>query len=373
LNIIYYNKGHFIKILLSIIALFIIFFTGVIYTVTSTSIPFKAIAKALNGLDGITIEGVDGSLTSGFQVKKVLFTEKEDGSQFQIEGLIVNYSLEEIDGAKKLINIKKINVDKLVLIGGETTKVTKTSNSKKMKKDKKNSSKNNLFEEFDLVVDEISIKNVTIKENINSNGFILDQFILEKLFLNQNSFMFNKLEIVSNVLNMIGTARRSNTGITKIDITGVIGEQIINKLIRDLPFRLKMTVDGFNEMDIDFNLFDERIKLSLHSNELGFIEFNDMDLTQNFRYDWPITWLDGKATLPMLSNKLKSPFKSEGIIQFKRNNIKYSVIENSYSIYKKNSNESSFSLIAEDTNKLKVKVEAIKNSNGHSDLIITDL
>jgi hypothetical protein len=361
-----------IKILMVLIVVFILCFGGVVYTVTSTAIPLKAIASVLNDIDGVTIEGIDGSLTSGVEVKKIAFTDLDNGADFLLENLVVDYSLDEMDGDKKLIHIKNINIDKFIIIGGDSVKSSsKSTTSSNDKGSKSHSQKKNALDGFDLLIDNVSIKNVVLKENQSSKGFSLELFIIENLFLNKRGLKFDKIDIVSSLLKLSGFSKLTNGNLTHVELKGSLSSQAIDKLNEELPFEIVVKVENLTKLNVNLNAYANNIQLQLYSYKEGLLKFDNMDFAEKFQNDWPISWIDGQVSMPVIGDKVNKQFTPAGTLEFMHEGKKYNVVEGSYSIDGGNDDEEVISLFGQSIDS-KVKVEFINRHSGNSELIVTE-
>jgi hypothetical protein len=350
-------------------------FGGFVYTISSTSIPFKAVAMVLNSFDGITIEDIDGTLTSGFKVKRIALNKLNNGADFQLENLVVDYTLEEMDGSKKLIHVKNINIDKLILIGGLLSKTSTSSKISKHDSHKSQNSKtkdNNPLEEFNLIVDTLSIKNVILKENLESSGFSLDHFTIKNLLLTKDSFKFDKIDILSNIFKLSVFSKIIDINKTNIEMDGTVSSLAFDKLNNDLPFKMKINIEDLKKTSIKLSAFSDKMSLKLNSDKSGSLVFNKMDFTENFKNDWPISWLNGEITLPTLNKKTKMTFIPKGLIQFIANDIKYDVIEKTFAFKKSINGDDTYTINAQAENS-KVEVKVTARENGEPKITITDI
>lgn len=303
---------------------------GLVYTISSTAIPLKALAGFVNTFDGITIEGVDGSITSGFKASKVSFNKLENSADFLLENLIVEYTLKEMMGTKKRLHIKNINLDKLVIIGSNSSEDKDHSEYKENREsDKKDNLSNN---DLDLLIDRVSIKNVLLKEHSKSKGFTLKLLTLKNLKLIDGSFNLDKIELVSSLINLSGYSKSIGGGNSKMQMNGTISSDAIDKLITDLPFEVIIDFEGFSKKSISVSAYSGKMTLDLYSDKVGSLVFNDMSFADSFQNDWPITWLNGAITMPVLTQVRNEEFKPQGLIQLMTNGKKYDVIQDSYRI-----------------------------------------
>jgi hypothetical protein len=307
-------------------------------------------------------------LTSGLKVKKLALTHLDDGAEFFIDNLIVDYSLDDMDGDKKLIHVKNISLDKFIIIGSDSAK---THTSSKIKNDKdddhKRKTKNEEnMEEFDLLIDKIAIKNVIFKENLKSKGFSLEKFVIKNLLLNKRGLKFEKIDIVSSILKLSGFSKVVNGTLSHIELKGSVTPQIIDKLKEELPFEVSIKLENLRKLDLKLNAYLGKIQLGLSSYKNGHIKFDDMNLMDKFEADWPITWLNGELLLPKLSKDGDKDYSAKGTLQFMNNDKSYDLIEDSFELGK-----NQFSFLGQGE-KSKVKVEYFKSDEGRSELLVTE-
>jgi hypothetical protein len=299
---------------------------GAFYTISSTSVPFWAIAQVLNSFDGVDIKGMDGSLKKGFAAKKIHINSETSGGEFLLENLVVDYHMPELQRGIKVIHIKNINIDKLVIIGTEKSNVTKSTKTKDKNAHSKNHHKEESKNEIELIIDRVSIKNVVLKETPRREAFSMEYFGIEHLIARKGAFEVKDITLKSSLLDVNGSSEIRPGGETLVTLSGQLKKHLVDFLKRDLSFSVKIVKDINDKMVFSGSTFNNKLTLKADQINAGSMKFNDLNFTDEFENKWPITWIDGELIIPGLEHFTKKDRFKDGKVMFMANDKKYELI-----------------------------------------------
>ena len=299
------------------------------YTLSSTSIPYDAIVHVLNGKEGILIEGVRGSLRTGIELDKVKLEDNETGARFYLKNFKASYDNFKAVGEKKVFLIKNISLDQLEIIGNESTETK--SEVEYRDESSQSSGQEEGTENVELRVENISIKNVTLKKNRNSDGLKVDLFIIKNLVLNSDGLIVDEINLISSHLDMSGRSFVNSLGETQLDLAGLVKSQLIEGLLKDFSFKVRSTYKS-KELKVKLTSFNDALLINLSNDKLGKIELKKLSLGELFKREFVLSDLNGEYTLPKLTELMKtekSAFFTQGELSFKYQSTSYKLLNGS--------------------------------------------
>ena len=146
-----------------------------------------------------------------------------------------------------------------------------------------------------------------------------------------------------------------------------LGKYNVNKSIYEV-LACTAKIDKTVGVPYDNTSYDEVVSIlkDMRARQLGSdIKFDDMNFSEKFDADWPITWLDGELTLPKIGKENPKIFSVQGNLNFINEGKKFDMIQDSFVI---GNNEFSFLGQGESS---KVKVHYQK-SDDRSELLVTE-
>ena len=96
------------------------------------------------------------------------------------------------------------------------------------------------------------------------------------------------------------------------------------------------------------------------------------NFSEKFQIDWPITWLNGEVSMPMIAKKSKMEFMPNGLLQFMNEGKKYNVVDGSYAFSEGTNDDEEIISFMGESDDSKVKVEFISRHSGSSELLVTE-
>lgn len=339
----------FIKIFFAFIVMAVL---GIYYSAAFTSMPFSAVSMLLNKIDGVHIEGATGSILKGFKVKAIDLGESNDDSRFLLEDIVADYEMPKTEGDKKIFHIKNISLGRFEIIGlkNSNSKQEKNNSTDSGSNEKSNPSNKEDFK-FEIIIDNINIKNVIFKSSKNSEGLSLANFSVINTKISNNGFQFDSLNLNSNLVDVKGTSKMLNQQGAQIDLEGIIKKTLIGSLKEDMAFKLLLKIQS-GSLKIKGSAFDGGVTIDMDPEEDGILAFTNMDFSQKIYKKWPIAWIDGTFSLPNTKDMDLNSVRPLASVRFKSNDKNYEL------------NPDTFNLTGEGQNRIELSFEG-RSSKGN--------
>jgi autotransporter translocation and assembly factor TamB len=161
-----------------VLGLFVLAGVGVYIVAFHTAIPAEMMVKALNENPNVDIQGVSGSLSSGFAVETIRIKDS-DGNTNELDDVRFRY-----EAAGDLLVIRDINVTRAHLFANlSPTATSKKATAKQPAHSSPPPFQMQQYQEMQLRVDRISINDITIQDLKNDKKLALETISLSSLAL----------------------------------------------------------------------------------------------------------------------------------------------------------------------------------------------
>ena len=265
-------KWLFIGLGVMVMSGLILFFSGY-YVLFHTAWPVRKAVEAFTADTDVKIEGIEGSLSSGFSVEKIRFPD-EDGNINEIDDIGFKYEqgddtfiINDIHVARAHFYVDGFFDSILEDEGDDEIKITR--------------SKNNFNNDYDsetlnLIVKNVDISDITIEDIKTGVKFHLEKIALDGFETIDDNLKLGSLVIKSKNVDIQVTPVDSSLELaTEHVIKGIIKKGIHKALIKDIKLNGKCIAENKDSYKIDLELFGGKIKIN--SEEPNEIHSVDID------------------------------------------------------------------------------------------------
>lgn len=274
------------------------------YTLSSTSIPYKALAAVLSRSENITIDGIRGTLRSGLELDHVAFMSDSNGAKFEVKNFKSKYGSFKSNGNKKIIVIENISLDRFEVIMPEGSKASAKSEGRVSTSDRrppKGTTQDS--EEIEVRIKNISLKNLIFKRSPESEGVVIDLFVVKNMFLTSNGVEAEMVEFTSNYFDANGSSRIINNKKTDLSLGMVFKAQNIDAVLKNISLALTLNAEN-KEIKIQGTGFDEKFLIDLDT-QLGRIifKFSQLDLGEYLKDEYKVNQIDGDILIDLIGDE----------------------------------------------------------------------
>lgn len=256
------------------------------YVLFHTAVPAKMLVKLINQNPNVQIEGITGSISSGFAVESMRFKD-DNGNTNALDDVRLKY---EKDG--DTIVITEVHVGRgYFYVDRSKGEATFTQDGGKTTTTTTNQSDG---DELNVLVKSVSINDITVEDVGTGEKFNLEGIQLANLSLGKE-FSMGELSVKCTALDLKITPKNGEETGNTFDIDGVVKPAIHKNLTA--PINLKGSLDGSvkDNMTIKLVAFDGKFDVSGSKKE-GALTIKDFSFSDYFKNAPPITNLNLSAT-----------------------------------------------------------------------------
>ena len=224
----------------ALFALGIIVILSGYYALVYSSAPLQCIAKLISKSPDAEISGVEGSLSSGFEIEKIRIKDAQ-GNVNKLDGLEFKYDYYDTTVELSQLSLLSAHLfvrDENTIFGGDSSTSVQTNIS----------GNNNSFET--LFLKNVDIRNLTI-ENYQHNVLAkLDFFSIDSLILGDNIFSLKEFLVKSSDCNIsIESPAKLDDGSLQYSCNATFAKDLFDVSVKDIVFTGSIkTTDAKNKI-----------------------------------------------------------------------------------------------------------------------------
>lgn len=263
--------GGCLKWLLIGLAVVVLVLFLLYYVIFHTAWPIRKIVDAMIEGTDITVEGIEGSISSGVSIEKIRIPEEDGKKVTEIDNIAFRYKF-----GGDTFTVNDISVGRAHIFVNNLLKEDPEKDAKGNKIAKKDPPPPAEGQQKNVIVKKIDIANVTLEDIKTGAQVKIDKIYLDGFEVIDNKVKLGTLTVKSDYCNIeIKPVDSSLKLAAEHVIKGLINKEIHDAVIKDITINGNFMTKDKDTFKINLELFDGKIKIrSENPNDIRDFQIN---------------------------------------------------------------------------------------------------